>query len=192
MAERPTTTEQRPLSVSARALMRNALPSVHRDRLPDGPPALVERWLGGLEFLLDPVAALLDNLPAHLDPQMTPEDLLMVVASWLGIPPADVTVEAQRNFIAKAIAISRHRGTAAGLGFVLGLGLPGLRLTIWHSGSVTWSPDPESSVPAPPAVVEIRHRDELTAQQRAAIDALARDQVPVNVPYRLVPEDGPG
>jgi phage tail-like protein len=175
-----------PRNLSLRAPLRRALPPVYRDRRPGEEPPLIERWVGAMERPLDPIAALLDNLPAHLDPALTPVDMLATVAAWLGLPPGgDLSESARRSLLARAIELSRTRGTRIGLQAVLDLALPELKLEVRHSGRVTWSRNPASTANAAPPEVEVRYAVAPDDAQRATIDRLVRDQLPVNVAYRL-------
>ena len=66
-----------PPSASSRAYLRNALPAIYQE----GDFGL--RWIGSLEFLLDPIVALLDSLPGHVSPEIAPRDMLRVIAAWI-------------------------------------------------------------------------------------------------------------
>lgn len=170
--------------------MRRALPPVHLDRRPHEPAPLIERWVAALELVLDPIGGLLDNLPAHLDPALVPEDMLALVGGWLGLPPdGDLEVRARRQLRERAMEISKLRGTRAGLQLVLDLALPGLALEVRHTGRVTWGADPDGSADAEPPAVEIVCPTAPDADRRAAIERLVLDQLPVGVPYRLTTLD---
>jgi phage tail-like protein len=179
----------RPRSLSARASMREALAPVHRDRRPYEDPPAIERWLEAFESVLDPVVGLLDNLPAHLDPELVPEDMLATVSGWLGMPEAGhLTVEARRRLLDHAIEITKKRGTTAGLQLVLKLALPTVHLQVSHSGFVECDSDPDRVAAAEVPVVEVRAAAPLDSRQRETIERLVMDQLPVNVSYRLVVE----
>ncbi|WCB93497.1 hypothetical protein DSM104299_02210 [Baekduia alba] len=180
----------RPRSASARRLMVEALPPIYRDVPAGGGAPLVERWLGGLEEVLDPVVALLDNLPAHLDPELAPDDLVDLLCGWVGMPlgPA-LALDAKRRLLAHSAEIADTRGTLRGLDLVLGLAFPDLGLTATHTGAVTTGADPAVSPDAPAPEIVVRSAAPLGSEQRLALLELLEDQRPAHVPCRVV--DGP-
>src|SRR4051794_25126636 len=112
-----------PRSASSRALLRNLLPSVYQD----GDFGM--RFVGALEEVLDPVAALLDNLAAQFDPSVAAPEVLALLAAWLGVE-LDETQELrdQREVVARASEVTRWTGTRRGLELELQLAFPRLPL----------------------------------------------------------------
>jgi phage tail-like protein len=90
-----------------------------------------------MESVLDPVLALLDNLPAHFQPEHAPEDLLMLVAAWLGVEDYDErSLSERRELVRRAGELAAKQGTKAGLELALELGFPELPLRVEDPGRV--------------------------------------------------------
>jgi phage tail-like protein len=173
-----------PPSASARGTMIAALPPIYREGPGEDERApLIERWLGALESVLDPVVALLDNLPAHLDPAMAPDDLVDLLCLWVGMPPlAAVPLDAKRRLLAHAAEISDRRGTLAGLQDVLDLAFPGAGIKATHNGAITTGGDPRAGAPAAPdPEIVVTAPGPLDAGTRLALEALIEDQRPAHV-----------
>jgi phage tail-like protein len=178
----------RPRSLSARGLMMGALPPIyHEGARPGGRPPLLERWLSALETVLDPVGALLDCLPAYVDPELAPEDLLELLCAWVGMPLDPVLpVDARRRLLGRAADIADRRGTQPGLELVLELAYPELTFTVVHTGEVTTADGPRATPDAPPPEIEVRCATALAPEQRLGLHGLIEDQRPAHVPCRLV------
>ena len=71
--------EDSPPVAEMRRVLRSQLPALYQEN------DFGQRFVGGLEGVLDPVLALLDSLPAHLDPDLAPQDMLDLLAGWLGV-----------------------------------------------------------------------------------------------------------
>ncbi|MEU6526631.1 phage tail protein [Streptomyces sp. NPDC046924] len=116
-----------------------------------------QRFTAGLDTVLAPVFATLDNLPAYLDPRVAPADFLTWLASWVGA--ADDPrwpVELRREAVARAVELHRWRGTRRGLVEALGLTL-GLHAEVTGDGGATWSNTPGADLPPkPPAETLVR------------------------------------
>jgi phage tail-like protein len=123
-----------PQPVSARAHLRDSLPAVYRE----GDFGM--RFVGALEHVLDPVVALLDNLPAHFDPRHAPPDVVELLGAWLGLEHDEARRgEDRRELALGAAELLRRRGTRAGLEQALALAFPGVPLRVEDGGGVTWS-----------------------------------------------------
>lgn len=178
--------------MSARRLLRDALPPVLRESAgTPGTPALIERWLEACEQVLDPVQALLDNLPSHLDPALASGDLLDLLGRWLGLDwPVVLPESARRDFLHNAVWLTKWRGTQWGLERAFELACPQLELEVSHSGAVTTSADPPDELPVAEPLLEVRSRGHLSPDERALLTWLIEDQRPAHVHYRLI--EGPG
>lgn len=109
------------------------LPALYAD---DG---FAQRFTAGLDTVLAPVFATLDNLPAYLDPRVTPVDFLTWLASWVAVhDDPDRPEELRREAVARAVELHRWRGTARGLTDGLRLAL-GLHAEVTGDGGVLWS-----------------------------------------------------
>ena len=129
-----TTLNGRPGSASGRSYLRTGLPAVYRsgDRTDFG-----MRFLNALELVLDPVVALLDNLPSHFDPELAPADLLTVLGDWLAVEHHEAwAIEERRELVRHAAEMAIKRGTKAGLELALALGFPGIPMRIEDGGGV--------------------------------------------------------
>jgi phage tail-like protein len=114
--------------------MRDALPAVYRE----GDFGM--RFVGALEHVLDPVVALLDNLPAHFDPRHAPPDVVELLGAWLGLEHDEARRgEDRRELVQGAAELLRKRGTRAGLEQALALAFPGVPLRVEDGGGVRWS-----------------------------------------------------
>jgi phage tail-like protein len=126
----------RPGSASGRSYLRTGLPAVYQtgDRTDFG-----MRFLTALEMVLDPVVALLDNLPSHFDPELAPADLLTVLGDWLAVEHHEAwALDEQRELVRHAAEMAVKRGTKAGLKLALALGFPGIPMRIEDGGGVRY------------------------------------------------------
>ncbi|WP_326786596.1 phage tail protein [Streptomyces sp. NBC_00151] len=116
-----------------------------------------QRFTAGLDTVLAPVFATLDNLPAYLDPRVAPSDFLAWLASWVGA--ADHPrwpVELRREAVLRAVELHRWRGTRRGL--VEGLRLTlGVHAEVSGDGGAAWSSTAGTDLPPePPAETLVR------------------------------------
>lgn len=112
---------------------------------------LAQRFTAGLDTVLAPVFATLDNLPAYLDPKVAPADFLAWLASWVGAADDPRRPgEARREAVARAVELHRWRGTGRGLVEALRLAL-GVRAEVTGDGGATWSRTPGADLPPEPA-----------------------------------------
>ncbi len=95
-----------PQVASARGYLRRGLPAVYHD------DDFGMRFVGALETLLDPIVSILDNLPAHFDPDIAPLDVVDMLAVWLGLEPEESwSEELRRELVRRAGELTRKRGT---------------------------------------------------------------------------------
>jgi phage tail-like protein len=131
-----------PATVSNRRMLRGGLPEMY------GHSRLAMGFLKGLEQLIDPLEAMLDNLPAHFHPDHAPTQILTALAAWFGVDEIESQPEERRReTLLRAGDLARLRGTRAGLELVLALFFPDVPLRVEDHGSVTVSTEPG---PAPP------------------------------------------
>jgi phage tail-like protein len=170
-----------PESVSSRRYLRDNLPGIYGD----GDFGM--RFVGAFEALLDPLVAVLDNLPEHFDRAYAPRDVLDLLTDWLGLEHDEArSGEERRAIVQEAPELMRRRGTREGLELALELAFPGVPFRVQDGGSVTWSLDadePEKAV-APPSFVV--YCDVPLPEKRLAAAARLIDQAkPAHVSYRL-------
>ena len=169
-----------PPAASNRAYLRSGLPSLYED------DDFGARFLGALETLLDPIVALLDALPAHLDPELAPPDLLELIMNWLGIELREAQPTAERREIVRMAAeLGRRRGTKQGLELTLRLGFPGVPFRVEDAGSVVYSTDAATLEDAPPPSFVVYCDVQQPQERQAEIARLIEQIKPAHVQYKL-------
>lgn len=109
-----------------------------------------QRFTAGLDTVLAPVFATLDNLPAYLDPRVTPADFLAWLASWVGAADdPQWPVELRREAVVRAVELHRWRGTRRGLVEGLRLAL-GVHAEVTGDGGAAWSSAAGADLPPEP------------------------------------------
>jgi phage tail-like protein len=180
--ERAAGSDPPPTAASARRYLRDHLPEIYSD----GDFGM--RFVAALEELLDPLVAILDNLPDHFDPIFAPRDVLDLLADWLGLEHDEArSVEERRRIVLMAPELMRRRGTRAGLALELELAFPGVPFRIQDGGSVTWSLDasePDGEPGDAPSFVVYCDRALPDAQLKAVARLIERCK-PAHVKYRL-------
>jgi phage tail-like protein len=118
------------------------LPAVYQEEDP-----FISRFTAGLDDVLAPVIATLDNLEAYVDPMLAPEDFLGWLAGWVGVTVNEnAPVALHRATVARAAELHRLRGTIAGLKSTLEL-LTGGDVEVTDSGGVARSDRPGTPSP---------------------------------------------
>jgi phage tail-like protein len=172
--------EDSPPVAVTRRLLRSQLPAVYQEH------DFGQRFVGGLEGVLDPVLALLDSLPAHLDPDLAPQDMLDLLAGWLGVEVDESWPEKRRRELVRlAGELARLRGTQAGLELALRASFPDVPLRIVDSGGVAFAADPESLPKAKKPQFEVYCDKPLEEKELARVAATIEQLKPVHVDYRL-------
>lgn len=116
-----------------------------------------QRFTAGLDDVLAPVFATLDNLPSYFDPRVTPADFLAWLATWVGAgDDPRWPVELRREAVVHAVELHRWRGTRRGLVEGLRLAL-GVHAEVTGDGGATWSSTAGADLPPePPAETLVR------------------------------------
>ena len=172
---------QPPPVASQRRIYRDRLPAIYHQ---NGDFGL--RFVSGLEGALDPVMALLDSLPAHFDPNLAPQDVLELLAGWLGVALDESWPEERRRELVRAAGrLSRLRGTREGLELALHAAFPDVPLRVEDHGGIHHTRDPSEpeSVEAPSFVVYCDAP--LEDDALASLARLIETAKPVHVGYRL-------
>ena len=157
------------------------LPSLYAD------DDFAQRFTAGLDTVLAPVFAALDNLPAYLDPRVTPTDFLAWLASWVGVTddPA-LSAELRREAVVRAVQLHRWRGTGRGLVEALRLTL-GVHAEVTGDGGAAWSNTSGAELPPePPAETVVRvwpGREALVDADR--VSEIVRAMSPVHTVCRV-------
>ncbi|MFE0044327.1 phage tail protein [Streptomyces albireticuli] len=154
---------------------------------------LAQRFTAGLDTVLAPVLSTLDNLPAYLDPRLTPADFLDWLSSWVGagLDPA-WPEELRRAAVVRAVELHRRRGTRRGLAERLWLCL-GARAEISDGGGARWSTTADSELPpAPSGELLVRAWPVRTDRlDRAQVLDVVRASCPVHLTCRAEILPGP-
>jgi phage tail-like protein len=171
------------------------LPGIYQDDL------FTQEFTGGLDDVLAPVFATLDNIDAYVDPWLAPEDFLQWLAGWMGVVIDEGwPLERSRAFIANIGELYRWRGTVHGLRAELAI-YTGGDVEITESGGVAWSFTPGSPLPGQPeprVAVRVRVDDPKSVNART-VDTMVAVAKPAHVVHvveiarRLpvgLPEDG--
>jgi phage tail-like protein len=169
-----------PAAASSRLYLRASLPAIYQE----GDFGL--RFVAALEEVLDPIVALLDSLPAHIDPELAPRDILAMLARWLGVEVDEGWPDERlRELVHHAATLSRKRGTRVGLELSLQIAFPHLPLRIEESGGVFTATDP-ADLPAAgePGFVVFCDKP-LTEGEQASVARAIEAMKPVHVNYRL-------
>ncbi|MFJ7250641.1 phage tail protein [Kitasatospora sp. NPDC098652] len=109
-----------------------------------------QRFTAGLDTVLAPVFATLDNLSAYFRPELAPADFLDWLASWVAVEVDPAwPEEVRRAVVGRAVELHRWRGTRRGLTERLRLVL-GAGAEITDGGGAVWSTDPDGALPPAP------------------------------------------
>jgi phage tail-like protein len=141
----------------------------------------------GLDDVLSPIFASLDNLDAYLDPDLGPDDFLAWLAGWVGTELDDAWPEERRRaLVRRAVEIYRVRGTIDGLRAHIEL-VTGGRVEIVESGGVAWSAQNGTDLPgqAEPRMTIRAYVDDVASIDTRALDRLVSASKPAHVIHAL-------
>lgn len=168
------------------------LPVVFQARLEQAAPddflaAVVEAF----DRALAPVHLVLDELAAYLDPLLAPDDLLLWLLGWLGLPDdRNRTVDKQRQLLAGAADLYRGSGTPAGLRAQLQAVL-GWDVEVADNGATAATADPDAALPGQAVLglhVRLHPPDGVDVDDPALLrrmSGLVRALKPAHVPHRV-------
>jgi phage tail-like protein len=169
-----------PAVASERSYLRKGLPSIYQEN------DFGVRFVSSLEPLLDPVVALLDSLPAHVDPALAPEDVLALLAHWLGLEVDEAwPIERKRELVRRGDELARRHGTRAGLELTLKIAFPEHPLRVEDSGEVTWGGKAAKKADKSGAGFVVYCDAPLDEHELGAVSRLIEQVKPVNVTYKL-------
>jgi phage tail-like protein len=178
--ERAIGADSEPRPVSTPGYLRGHLPAIYAD----GDFGM--RLVSALEAVLDPLVAILDNLPEHFDVTYAPRDVLALLTDWLALERNELrSGEERRRIVQRAPELMRLRGTMAGLELALELAFPGVPFRIEDAGGVTWSLDPDGDGDDAPGSFVIYCDMPLPEDRLAAVARLVDQAKPAHVGYRL-------
>ncbi len=169
-----------PAVASRRRALLNGLPSLYRD------DRFTESFVGAFEQVLDPILAVLDGIDAHFDVRVAPDDVLDVLATWLGFDlDDDWREQPRRHFVEHVPDLARRHGTRAGLELALHLAFPALPLRIEDGGRVAVGRREEDLPPGGSGELLVACEVPVPdADQRALARAIEAAK-PAHVPYKL-------
>ncbi|MBW3615206.1 MAG: phage tail protein [Actinobacteria bacterium] len=105
------------------------------------------RFTSALDEVLAPIFVTLDAIEAYVDPWLTPDDFLLWLSEWVGIPvDHGLPQERKRALVAGAASLYGWAGTAKGIADLVEL-YSGVRPEVVDSGGVAWSPTPDGDIP---------------------------------------------
>ena len=148
---------------------------------------LSQRWCDGLDDVIAPVPATLDNLWAYLDPTLAPLDFVMWLAGWVGLPIDQTWSEQRRReLVARAHRLYDYRGTAGGLADLIEL-FSGARPEISDGGGVVWSPTPDAPMPgtADAELVVRLEVDDTDSVDESRLENMVEMNKPAHVVHRI-------
>jgi phage tail-like protein len=180
-----------PPSASSRGYLRRGLPGVYHDP-PRGATggAFATRFLLGLEEVLDPIVATIDLLPAHLDLDLAPPEVVELVASWLGVElDAGLTDAAHRRLVQHATEVLPARGTRPGLERTLALAFGRSDIEVRDGGGVSWG-EGQGARPAGDPTVTVTLPGGMTPVERAALGRVVEEVRPAHVTVVLRDAEG--
>lgn len=152
-----------------------------------------QRFTAGLDTVLAPVFVTLDNLPAYLDPRVTPADFLVWLASWVGaVHDPQWPVQRRREAVVRAVELHRWRGTKRGLIEALRLAF-GVHAEVTGDGTAVWSNTADAGLPPePPAEVLVRTWPEREAWvDPDRVREVVKAMCPVHIACRVEVLPGP-
>jgi phage tail-like protein len=158
-----------------------ALPALYQD---DG---FTQRFMSAFDAVLAPIFVTLDNLPAYLDPWLTPEDFLEWLAGWFGMPLDEAwSVDRRRALVARAFDFYRQRGTSGGLRTQIEA-LTGGTVELHETGGVATSTTAGSPLPGSPnfAVLVRVVVDDPSSINVKRLDALVAGAKPAHVTHKV-------
>jgi phage tail-like protein len=169
-----------PPSASSRLYLRAGLPAIYQE----GDFGL--RFVGALETLLDPILALLDSLDSHVKPELAPNDMLDLLASWLGVELDEAWSEdRRRDLVRSAAELSRWRGTRQGLELELRIAFPELPLRVEETGGVFSADEPSKLPPVAEPGFVVYCDVPLSEPMQASVARAIEHLKPIHIGYRL-------
>lgn len=168
-----------PTPAHGRRYLRGGLPAIYQE------DDFAMRLVGAFERVLDPIVAILDNLPGHFSPELAPLDILDLCTQWLGIERNESQPSPQvRALVRRAAELGRLRGTRAGVELALSLNFPELPLRVEDKGGVAWSIDGKLPAAAPPSFV-VYCDEPISRDVAATISHVIEAVKPAHVAFKL-------
>jgi phage tail-like protein len=168
-----------PPVVSRRAILRRGMPSIYHET------DFAMRFVGALEGVLDPIAAVLDTLPEHFSADYASRAMIDMLAAWLGVQnDEDLALDARRETVRMAAYLGRWRGTVRGLELALRLTFPGIPMRVVDDGGVRWSLD-GALAKVEPARFVVYVDTPIPEDRQVAVARCIEHHKPVQATYKL-------
>lgn len=151
-----------------------------------------QRFTAGLDTVLAAIMSTLDNMPAYLDPWLTPVDFLDWLGSWVAVDlDPSWPVELRRQVVRHAIDLHRWTGTARGLVARLWLCL-GVHASVADGTGAVWSSSPGTALPGEPVTeVVVRVWPGRAEVDEARVTAMVNAVRPAHLTCRVEVLPGP-
>jgi phage tail-like protein len=140
----------------------------------------------GLDAVLAPTHATVDDLSAYLDPSLCPPDFLGWLGGWMGlVVNTRWPIQRRRVFVARAVEVFRWRGTRLGIEGAVELYTGAVPLIDENGGTWTsdYTDDPVPGDPVPRLHVTVRTSDR--SVEEALVDRIVADVKPAHVPHTV-------
>lgn len=149
--------------------------------------AFAQSLCAALDGVLAPIVATIDGMPAYLDPDTTPPDMLGWLAGWLGLTlDANQPTQRQRELVRLGMELQRWRGTVRGIREAVAAAFGSTPLVL-DSGGAGWSTEPTPQLPGsavPHLVVQLGVPDPEDFDLRR-LDSLVAAVKPAHIPHEV-------
>jgi len=148
---------------------------------------LAQSLCAAVDDVLAPIFGTLSALPAYLDPDTTPEDMLGWLGGWLGLTlDQHQPIPQQRAFIRSGIELYRWRGTARGIRDAVAA-VFGATPLVLETGGSSFSEVPGGELPGQPSgrlVVRLPVEDPEEFDVRR-LESVVAAMKPAHVPHEV-------
>lgn len=175
---------------------RRAIPgAVARYSLLEGIPAIYHHdqffrgLVEGLDTVLAPAHASIEDLSAYVDPALCPADFLSWLGGWMGlVVNTRWPIQRRRLFVARAMGVYQWRGTRTGIEQAVELYTGALPTVEENGGAWTsdYTDDPVPGEPVPRLHVRVRTADR--SIEELLVDRIVADVKPAHVPHTVAVE----
>ena len=126
------------------------------------------------------------GLPAHFDVRLAPDDVLGLLAAWLGLDLDETLPEERRRLVvSQGCELAKRQGTRAGIELALHLAFPGLPVEVEDGGRSAGALRPEDLPPPGRGEIVVRCRVPIATETAAAVARTIEEVKPAHVPYKL-------
>lgn len=180
---RPVSERRSIPDLAARYSLLEGVPAILRE------DAFFHSFVDGLDTVLAPTHATIEDLSSYVDPALCPPDFLAWLGGWLGLAVNDRwPIHRRRVFVNRAMEVYRWRGTRTGIEQAVEL-YTGAIPVIEENGGAWTSDYTDDPVPGDPVLrlhVTVRTTDRRV--EEALIDRIVADVKPAHVPHTVAVE----